>query len=57
MEYFKEYYVIRKSRIMSEFYDLVNETEKYRFKELKAAVKIEALWRMYRQRKYFLHQQ
>ena len=43
MEYFEEYYVKRKSLIMCEFYDLLNETEKYRFKELKAAVKIEAL--------------
>lgn len=57
MDYFEDFYVIRKSRIISEFYDLVNETEKYRFKELKAAVKIEALWRMYKQRKCYLHQQ
>ena len=57
MDYFEDFYVIRKSRIISEFYDLVNETEKYRFKELRAAVKIEALWRMYKQRKYYLHQQ
>lgn len=57
MEYFNEYYVQRKAKTMTEFYDLINETEKYRFKELNAAVKIEALWRMYRQRKYYLHQQ
>jgi IQ calmodulin-binding motif len=57
MEYFQEYYIDRKSKVMYEFYELINETEKYRFKELGAAVKIEALWRMYKQRKYYLHQQ
>ena len=41
---------------MSEYYELINETEKYRYKELEAAVKIEALWRMYKQRKFYLHQ-
>ena len=57
MEYFDEFYVKRKFMVMSEFYDLINETEKYRLKELRAAVKIEALWRMYKQRKNYLHQQ
>ena len=41
---------------MSEYYNLINETEKYRHKELQAAVKIEALWRMFKQRKLYLHQ-
>ena len=57
MDYFEQYYITRKSQIMTELYDLINETERYRFKELTAAVKIEALWRMYKQRKYYLHQQ
>jgi hypothetical protein len=57
MDYFETFYTLRRSHLMSEFYDLINETEKYRFKELLAAVKIEALWRMYKQRKFYLHQQ
>ena len=56
MDYFQNYYQGRRSEIMSEYYSLINETEKYRGKELQAAVKIEALWRMYKQRKLYLHQ-
>lgn len=56
MDYFQNYYTARRSEVMSEYYELINETEKYRYKELGAAVKIEALWRMYKQRKLYLHQ-
>lgn len=56
MEYFNEFYLERRSQAICDCFTQINETEKYRFKELTAAVKIESLWRMYRQRKHHLHQ-
>mmetsp|Transcript_123 Transcript_123/g.229 ORF Transcript_123/g.229 Transcript_123/m.229 type:complete len:197 (+) Transcript_123:1255-1845(+) len=49
-----EWYDNRKSLVVQEFYQQTIETERSRFKELEAAVKIQALFRMHRQRKMFL---
>lgn len=50
------FYSSRKSEVLDSFYQETQETEKFRFKEIAAAVQIQALFRMHRQRKTYLEE-
>ncbi|CAG9315077.1 unnamed protein product [Blepharisma stoltei] len=56
-KFYLEHYQLPRQSVIEDFYEEVQETEKYRLKEINAAVKIQALWRMYRQRKHYLEEQ
>jgi hypothetical protein len=48
-----QFYTSRAFSIVDDYYTLTRETEKHRFKEIFAAVKIQGLFRMYRQYKRY----